>query len=595
MQTISKLAIAYAINSLWQLPLLFLAGEIVTRVLGRARGKVLCRVWWAALILTFICPALAFLAAPPQTADTIAPAPRVAESRLAVMSGPLADGGAKQEKALAFASANSLSGSRDAIEREFSKMRGSASIWILYLYLASIVLAAARLGRGLWQTYTLMRGAVAAERDETLEATWTACKTFMGISDVELLSAAALSIPATLHWPRAMVLIPPSLESADSSEMSTVFCHELAHVIRRDFIWNLAAEIVGVLLFYHPVFHWMRRRIQETREMACDDLAAEAVCGRHDYARNLLRLTQKMLSTNVVAQPGNALGIFEGEVLERRIMNLLGKKSKLPMIRIASSTALGTCLVLLACFISVNFGMKISAVYAQPSNVANPVTSPAAKNQIAAIAEGESLVSPAVNLRTNSAPKEHNVMLAEARPQESSAPSSRTNHPPKGWFLAGDKPANYDTGVDNNAINNGQPSAFLVSKVANTEGFGTLMQSISASDYVGKRVSLRAWVKPQDVVNWAGVWMRVDKGKQSVAFDNMQNRPIKGTQAWNLYEVVLDVPPGSTGISFGILLSGAGEVWMNNLSFEVVGNDVPLTGIAEGSVAEHPTNLNFSE
>jgi hypothetical protein len=70
--------------------------------------------------------------------------------------------------------------------------------------------------------------------------------------------------------------------------------------------------------------------------------------------------------------------------------------------------------------------------------------------------------------------------------------------------MAGSKPANYDAGVDQAAVNNGQPSAFLRSKVLNTEGFGTLMQSISATDYVGKRVRLRAWVKSQDVSDWAG-------------------------------------------------------------------------------------------
>jgi len=82
---------------------------------------------------------------------------------------------------------------------------------------------------------------------------------------------------------------------------------------------------------------------------------------------------------------------------------------------------------------------------------------------------------------------------------------AEVSHAPAGWLLAGSKPANYDTGVDRAAMNNGQPSAFLRSTVANGGGFGTLMQSINAGDYVGKRVRLRAWVKSQDVVEWAGV------------------------------------------------------------------------------------------
>ena len=123
------------------------------------------------------------------------------------------------------------------------------------------------------------------------------------------------------------------------------------------------------------------------------------------------------------------------------------------------------------------------------------------------------------------------------------------------------------------------------------------MQSISATDYVGKRVRLRAWVKSQDVSDWAGVWMRVDKGQTAVAFDNMQNRGIKGTQAWRMYDVVLEVPQDSTGISFGVLLSGTGAVWINDLSFENVGNDVPVTATSpQGSKhPNQPVNLKFTE
>lgn len=175
--------------------------------------------------------------------------------------------------------------------------------------------------------------------------------------------------------------------------------------------------------------------------------------------------------------------------------------------------------------------------------------------------------------------------------------ASEPSHAPAGWFMAGSKPANYGAGVDRAAVNNDQPSAFLQSTVSNTEGFGTLMQSISATDYVGKRVRLRAWVKSQDVADWAGIWMRVDKEQAAVAFDNMQNRAIKGTQSWNMYDVVLDVPQDATGISFGVLLSGTGEVWMNDLRFENVGNDVPVTAPSPEGLKrpDHPVNLKFTE
>jgi hypothetical protein len=74
------------------------------------------------------------------------------------------------------------------------------------------------------------------------------------------------------------------------------------------------------------------------------------------------------------------------------------------------------------------------------------------------------------------------------------AQQQRTEHAPTGWFLAGDNPTNYRTGVDRGDMHGGLPSAYLTS-LAKGNGFGTLMQSISAANYAGKRVRLWGWVK----------------------------------------------------------------------------------------------------
>jgi beta-lactamase regulating signal transducer with metallopeptidase domain len=423
---------------------------------------------------------------------------------------------------------------------KLSQISGLVLNGVLCLYLGSILFAMGRLTLGLWRTRTLVHHSFAAGLSDQMQRTWQSSLEKFDRTDVELMSTISLSGPATLSWPSPLVLLPADLENEEPNEMAAVFCHELAHVSRNDFIWNVVTEILGVALFYHPAFHWMRRRIQETRELACDDMAAEVLSGRHLYARNLLSLTQKMLTAAAIPQPGCALGIFEGEVLERRIMNLLKKPSQHPRLRAVSSAVFGCCLVFATCALSASFGLKL--VQAQ-----------------------------------------------------SAAPA---NHAPSGWFLAGSKPANYQTGVDHAVVENGQPSAFLKSAVPTTDGFGTLMQSISANEYAGKRVRLRAWVRSQDVADWAGVWMRVDKGSTSVAFDNMQNRPIKGDQSWETCDVVLDVPQNATGISFGVLLSKTGEVWMSDLTFEIVGNEVPTTNLTPNQAApppNRPANLNFTE
>jgi len=166
---------------------------------------------------------------------------------------------------------------------------------------------------------------------------------------------------------------------------------------------------------------------------------------------------------------------------------------------------------------------------------------------------------------------------------------------PKGWFIAGSKPAEYESGVDAAASYNGHASAFLKAKKPSVEGFGTLMQDFHAGHYLGKRVRFSAFVKTEGVQDWAGLWMRVDKGPQQLTFDNMQDRAIKGTTNWQRYDVVLDVPEGATGVFFGVLLSGSGEVWVNGAKFETVEPSVPTTGAVTAQKPDEPMNLDFEK
>jgi hypothetical protein len=165
---------------------------------------------------------------------------------------------------------------------------------------------------------------------------------------------------------------------------------------------------------------------------------------------------------------------------------------------------------------------------------------------------------------------------------------------PRGWFVAGSNPSAYESGIDIQMPYNGHSSAFLKATAPRVEGFGTLMQDFRADHYLGKRVRFSAFAKTENAQDWAGLWMRVDKGSQMLSFDNMQSRPIKGTTDWQKYDVVLDVPPEATGIYFGVLLTGQGTVWVNSAKFEVVDSNTPTTGGgSRESKPDEPVNLNF--
>ena len=148
------------------------------------------------------------------------------------------------------------------------------------------------------------------------------------------------------------------------------------------------------------------------------------------------------------------------------------------------------------------------------------------------------------------------------------------------WFLAGNDPLHYEIGLDPETRWKGKPGCYLKSTGTDLKGFGTMMQEADAGPYRGKRLRVKAQVKADGVEQWAGLWLRIDgASKECLGFDNMQSRPIKGTNDWQPYEVVLDVPEASARIAYGILLTGKGNVWIGDFRLEPVGADVPTTVI----------------
>lgn len=168
----------------------------------------------------------------------------------------------------------------------------------------------------------------------------------------------------------------------------------------------------------------------------------------------------------------------------------------------------------------------------------------------------------------------------------------------KGWNLSGSHPFNYQMGIDRETFHKGQASGFLKSVTAESqEEFATMMQQFKAENYLGKRMKLSGFLKSKGVDGFCGLWMRVDNALQDVLqFDNMGNRPIVNDTEWNHYYIILDVPENSAIISFGVLLSGRGQVWIDELEFEEVSIDTPTTNIDYGcDLLDGPANLSFEE
>ncbi len=148
------------------------------------------------------------------------------------------------------------------------------------------------------------------------------------------------------------------------------------------------------------------------------------------------------------------------------------------------------------------------------------------------------------------------------------------------WFKAGSEPAKYEMGVDPKMERNNVKVNTIKSKEEVVGGFGTYMSSMKVGEYAGKRVRMSGYMKSSNLYDWAGFWMRVDAAdtQEPLSFDSMQNRAVKGSSDWKKYDIVLDVPSAASKIAYGALVSGGGQIWFDDVRFEIVDRSVETTG-----------------
>ncbi len=166
---------------------------------------------------------------------------------------------------------------------------------------------------------------------------------------------------------------------------------------------------------------------------------------------------------------------------------------------------------------------------------------------------------------------------------------------PKGWFMGGDSPDHYEIGVDPTLTYDHRPCVTIKAGADPTE-FAALCQQIKAEAYRGKRLQFSAVLRSENLANRAALFMRVaGPTDEMLAFDNMRNRFITGTQDWQPYAIVLDVAEEAESIVFGFMVSLEGQAWMADVHLEVVDQSVPTTDLLDEIRPYFPTNLDFED
>src|SRR5437879_1087253 len=110
-----------------------------------------------------------------------------------------------------------------------------------------------------------------------------------GRSGIPIFCSTETAGPLTIGLRHSVIILPEKFfGGVTDAEFSSAICHELAHIRRHDFGLNLVYELLSLPISFHPAATMIKRRIGQTRELVCDEMAAARVANRAVYARSLL-------------------------------------------------------------------------------------------------------------------------------------------------------------------------------------------------------------------------------------------------------------------------------------------------------------------
>jgi TonB family protein len=136
-----------------------------------------------------------------------------------------------------------------------------------------------------------------------------------------LLRTGAPHLIATWGLFRPCVLLPRDAERWDQTRMDVVLAHELAHVRRRDWLVQIAAQCVRAVFWFNPLFGIACRLVRRESEHACDDAVLGTGVDAEQYAAQLVDIARTSRSSASVL--ASALPIARPSSLEGRIAAML--------------------------------------------------------------------------------------------------------------------------------------------------------------------------------------------------------------------------------------------------------------------------------
>ena len=201
------------------------------------------------------------------------------------------------------------------------------------------------------------------------------CQTLKVKQAVKIFQSAMVKVPMVVGFFKPVVLIPVSaFTGIPPKQLETIIMHELAHIIRRDYIINILQSLIEIIFFYHPAVWWMSKVIRAEREHCCDDIAIEKTGDSVSFVKALANIQEQFLMKENLAMTING----GNNNLFKRIKRLLNQ----PNMKTSFTEGFtASCIIFAGILIMIlNTGATKNISSEYNISLANPIKTEAIKN-----------------------------------------------------------------------------------------------------------------------------------------------------------------------------------------------------------------------
>jgi beta-lactamase regulating signal transducer with metallopeptidase domain len=241
MNPITEIVVTYVTNVLWMTCVIASITSLLARALCRCPSSYRHALWVVALLLAVVVPFASLRGSRNNDEPTTVPVVEVS----ALRSAGTAHGG----------------NSSWMLWRQFRHSSQPVQFGPIFislvtgLYLSFICYRALRLYRGWWSLRAVLQQSCRRPMSPATQALVEQCQSLVGLKPVPILWSPEGRGPATLGIRNPVLVLPEwFLSQASQDELSSALTHELAHIRRRDFLWNrLRALDLADLSFIRPL------------------------------------------------------------------------------------------------------------------------------------------------------------------------------------------------------------------------------------------------------------------------------------------------------------------------------------------------------